>query len=121
MNINIEEINSTLKTFAQEREWSHYHTPKNLAIALSIEASELLEHFQWKENETSEEVKKDEMLMQGIKEEIADVLIYLSRLASILEIDLTTAVRNKFELNEKKYPVEVSKGKFVKYTQRDKS
>ncbi len=94
---------------------------KNLAIALSIEASELLERFQWRENETSQVVKENETLMQGIEEEIADVLIYLARLASVLQIDLTKAVDKKFTLNEIKYPVVESKGEFVKYSQREKN
>lgn len=120
MNINVDEINEQLKAFAKEREWSHYHTPKHLAIALSVEASELLERFQWKDNVDSEKVKKDEKLMQGITEEIADVLIYLCRLASVLDIDLNEAVKHKFILNEIKYPVNVSKGIFVKYSDRNK-
>jgi NTP pyrophosphatase (non-canonical NTP hydrolase) len=121
MNINIDKINEKLASFVKEREWSHYHTPKNLAIALSIEANELLEHFQWRENETSQVVKENETLMQGIEEEIADVLIYLVRLASILQIDLAQVVDNKFILNEIKYPVAESKGEFVKYSQREKN
>ena len=119
MNHIFNEINNSLEEFAAEREWSHYHTPLNLAVALNVEASELLEHFQWRENESSEEVMKNEHLMGGIKEEIADVLIYLTRLASILQIDLEDAVREKFILNEKKYPVAKSKGKFIKYSDRE--
>ncbi len=118
-SINVEEINEMLLNFAKERKWSHYHTPKHLSIALSIESSELLERFQWKDNESSEKVKEDKRLMKGIKEEIADVLIYLCRLSSILDINLHEAVRDKFILNEEKYPKELSYGPFVKYSDRE--
>ncbi|NCB01095.1 MAG: nucleotide pyrophosphohydrolase [Spirochaetia bacterium] len=117
--MDVEDIQKKMDKFVSEREWDDYHTPKNLAIALSVEASELLEHFQWRDNESSNEVRGNDPLMNKIKEEIADVLIYLTRLSTILQIDLTDAVNEKLILNERKYPVSLSKGKFVKYSDRD--
>ncbi len=118
MEINIDKINTTLENFVHDRDWTQYHTPKNLAIALSVEASELLEHFQWRENESNNCVKENKNLMAKIEEEIADVAIYLARLSSVLDIDLNNVINKKLLLNEEKYPVSLSKGEFVKYSDR---
>ena len=118
MEINIDKINTRLEKFVHDRDWTQYHTPKNLAIALSVEASELLEHFQWRENESNNCVKDNKNLMAKIEEEIADVAIYLARLSSVLDIDLNNVINKKLLLNEEKYPVSLSKGEFVKYSDR---
>lgn len=108
-------IAQRIRVFRDERDWKKFHNPKNLACSISIEAAELLEHFQWKTPEESyshAEKKRDEL-----SEEIADVGIYLIALADILGIDLLAAVDRKLVINEKKYPVEKAKGSAAKYTE----
>lgn len=90
--------------FRSERNWEQYNTPKNVAISISIEAAELLEHFQWTENNPPSEKAKQE-----IAYEIADVAIYLSYLCNDLDIDLNQTIAEKIELNKKKYPVDKCK------------
>ena len=90
-------LRDSLRRFADERDWNRYHSPKNLAISVSIEAAELLEHFQW-----TDEVEPQEK--EAIGHEMADVLLYLVRLADRLDIDLLEAAARKIELNAKKYP-----------------
>jgi len=102
----IEKINQ----FRDDRDWRQFHNPKDLAISISLEASELLENFQWK---TSEEAK--EKNQENIEQELADVLIYSLMLASDLELDVEGIVEKKLELNNNKYPVEKSKGSKEKY------
>lgn len=107
----LETLRDDLRAFALEREWDQFHSPKNLAIALSVEASELLEHFQW--------VKEEESFRPPIEEvskEMGDVLLYLVRLADKLDIDLVEAAQSKLRENAKKYPVEKAKGNSKKYT-----
>lgn len=106
-------IRDTLREFAAARDWDQFHSPKNLAMALSVEASELLEHFQWLTEEESRAVSGDKLT--AVKHELADVLIYLVRLADKLDVDLMKAVDEKLVLNANKYPVEKSKGKVTKY------
>lgn len=108
------QLTRTLRDFAAAREWDQFHTPKNLAIALAVEASELLEHFQWLTPEQSE-MPPPETLAQ-IELELADVLLYVLRLADRLNVDLIDAARRKIALNEEKYPVEKSRGVATKYT-----
>lgn len=109
----MEDLVKELREFAKEREWDQYHSPKNLAIALSVEVAEILEHFQWL---TQEETKKlDTKLLSEIKEEIGDVMIYLVRLADKLGIDPVAAAKAKIIKNAQKYPVDKVKGKHTKY------
>jgi NTP pyrophosphatase (non-canonical NTP hydrolase) len=109
----IKKITEKIKKFRDERDWMQFHDPKNMAISIIIESSELLEHFQWK---TKEEVylylksNKNE-----IEEEIADVAMYLFELADNLGIDLIKAMEKKLEKNAKKYPVAKAKGSNLKY------
>ena len=107
-----------LASFAEARNWDQFHTPKNLSMALSVEAAELLEIFQWLTDEQAKEIVNNEKEMALIKQEIADVFIYLIRLADKLGIDIEKAVLDKIELNEKKYPIELSKGNATKYNKR---
>jgi NTP pyrophosphatase (non-canonical NTP hydrolase) len=109
------EIRDRLRVFATERDWDQFHTPKNLAIALSVEAAELLEHFQWLSPE--EEGKLGREKLTEIRLELADVLLYLVRLADRLGIDLGAAAVEKIALNAQKYPVERAKGSAKKYTE----
>lgn len=91
-----------LRRFAEERDWEQFHSPKNLAMAMIVEAAELVEHFQWQSQEES--FRPDERQHQAIADEVADVLIYLTRLADRLDIDMHQAVRRKMKLNAQKYP-----------------
>lgn len=104
-----------LRNFAAAREWERFHSPKNLAVALSVEAGELLEHFQWISDEESSAIAPN--TIERIEEEVADVLLYLIRLADVLNIDLVEAAEHKLAVNETRYPVEKSRGTSKKYTE----
>ena len=104
-----------LRDFSKERDWDQFHTPKNLSMALAAEAGELLEHFQWLNEAESQHVDKSKKL--EVSFEMADILLYLVRLADALDIDLIEASYKKIALNHKKYPVALSKSKSQKYTQ----
>lgn len=108
--MNINKISERLQNFVELRDWAKFHTPKNLVMALAVEASELLEIFQWLTEEESKEIVKDEKNIKLIREEIADVLIYLIYLADKFQIDLEEAVYEKIKTNEGKYPIEIFKG-----------
>lgn len=97
-------LNEKLREFAREREWERYHTPKNLAMAMTVEAAELLEHFQWLTPEESLATKDDPAKFTAISEEIADVFLYLARLADVMGVDLEQAALRKIGLNAVKYP-----------------
>jgi len=99
---NLEELALFLRNFAAKRDWDRCHSPKNLTAALSVEAAELLEHFQWKTQEESYNLSPQEH--QEVAHEMADVLIYLVRTADRLNIDLLAAAAEKVELNRIKYP-----------------
>ena len=99
---NLTELALALRDFAAERGWEQYHTPKNLASALIVEAAELLEHFQWLTLEQSQQLSPD--TKTAVAHEMADVLIYLTRLADRLNIDLLAAASEKMALNAQKYP-----------------
>jgi NTP pyrophosphatase (non-canonical NTP hydrolase) len=104
-----------LRTFADERDWDQFHSPKNLAMALSIEVSELMEHFQWLTEEQSSVLPPKKL--QQVREEIGDVLIYLTRLADKLGIDLLQAAFEKLDVNRAKYPADMVRGSANKYTE----
>lgn len=108
----MEELKSIIKTFIQARDWEQYHAPKNLAMALSVEAAEIVEIFEWK---TAEE-QLSQAELEHLRQEIGDVLVYLLELADKYDIDIVQAAKDKMILNEKKYPEEVVKGKANKYT-----
>lgn len=107
-------LRDTLRQFAAERNWSQFHTPKNLASALSVEAAELLEPFQWLPTGQADEL--DEKTKQAIRHEMADVLTYLVMLADKLDVDLIAATQEKISLNAIKYPVAQVYGDARKYT-----
>ena len=104
-----------LRVFANERDWEKFHSPKNLSMALSVEVSELLEHFQWLTEEESGNLSS--RARYEIEEEIGDVLIYLVRLADRLGIDPLEAARKKIKKNRDKYPVEKARGNVKIYTE----
>lgn len=110
----VKEITGKIKKFRDEREWMQFHDPKNMAVSIIIEASELLEHFQWKTKEEVQQYLKANK--NDVKEEIADIAMYLFELADNLGIDLIKAMEQKLKKNSKKYPVEKAKGKHTKYT-----
>ena len=114
MSDALQALRKTLREFARERDWEQFHTPKNLATALSVEAAELLEHFQWLTDEQSRTL--DDAKRTAVGEEIADVLLYLLRLADRLGIDPLDAAAQKMVQNARKYPVEKAKGRSDKYT-----
>ena len=113
--MNIKKIQKQLSDFADERDWNQFHNPKNLAMALSVEASELVEIFQWLTPEQAEEIMSTNE-NEHVKEEIADVMIYLIRLADKLNVDLEDVVADKIVKNGEKYPVDTSKGSTTKRT-----
>lgn len=115
MSTDIESLRVALRDFAAERDWDQFHSPKNLATALAVEAAEILEHFQWLTEEQSRSLpdsKRDEAA-----DELADVLLYLVRLADKLDIDLMSAATAKLSKNAEKYPLAKSKGRSTKYTE----
>jgi NTP pyrophosphatase (non-canonical NTP hydrolase) len=105
----IESLQEKLLTFAKARDWEQFHSPKNLVMALSVEASELLEHFQWLTEEESASLSPEQKA--EVAEEMADVLLYLLRLSSRLDVDLLAEASMKMEKNEKRFPVARVKGK----------
>ncbi|WP_434212196.1 nucleotide pyrophosphohydrolase [[Pseudomonas] boreopolis] len=111
----LQELQSAMRQFAQERDWEQFHSPKNLVMALSIEASELMEHFQWLTEAQSRTLPDERKAQVGT--EIADVLLYLLRLCDVLQIDPADAARRKLALNAQKYPVELARGRSDKYTE----
>lgn len=118
--MDIVSIQEKLRKFARDRDWEHFHNPKNLAMALAAEAGELLEIFQWLNEKQSRDVVRSGEDMEAVFQEIADIFIYLLRLADTLNVDVEEAVNNKIALNEKKYPVSLSRGNATKYSRRKK-
>ncbi|WP_067650437.1 nucleotide pyrophosphohydrolase [Dokdonella koreensis] len=116
MNDDIRELQASLRTFAQERDWGQFHSPKNLASALSVEAAELLEHFQWVTEEQSRNLPPAKV--DQVSSEVADVLLYLLQLCDKLDIDPIDAAKAKIATNAQKYPVALAKGNSTKYTER---
>ncbi len=116
--MNLPDIQQRLRKFAEDRNWDQFHSPKNLSMALAAEAAEILEIFQWLTDEESRTMVDNEKEMLLVKEEIADVFIYLTRLADRLGVDIEKAVSDKIALNEKKYPVKLAKDNATKYNKR---
>lgn len=111
--MTIEELKKIAQQFVDERDWRQFHTPKNLAINISVEANELLEKFIWMEcKESVCEITKNK---QDIADEAADVLFSLLAFCNVAQLDLTTAFLKKMEQNRQKYPIEKSKGRWTKY------
>lgn len=115
MSQEIEQLQAALRRFASERDWGQFHSPKNLAASLSIEAAEVLEHFQWLTDEQSRTLSDEQR--QKVGHEIADVLLYLLQLSDKLGIDPLAMAHEKLALNADKYPVEQARGSSRKYTE----
>lgn len=106
------ELRSLVADFVAERDWSQFHAPKNLAMAIAIEAAELMEHFQWITPDASRAVVDDAEQLAAVSEELADVLAYTLAMANTLGIDLATILRDKMAKNDKKYPADEYRGRF---------
>jgi len=113
MPTELDSIKERLRDFAKERDWDQFHSPKNFSMALIVECAELVEHFQWLTDEQSKRLADD--ALDEVSLEMADIMIYLIRLADKLDVDLIESVNRKIELNAIKYPVEKSKGIATKY------
>jgi NTP pyrophosphatase (non-canonical NTP hydrolase) len=109
----LEQLRDIVRQFVDERDWDQFHSPKNLASALTVEAAELLEHFQWLQHGRSDELGPDKLV--EVRHEMADVLVYLVRLADKLDVDLLGAVKEKMVLNRAKYPADQVRGDARKY------
>jgi NTP pyrophosphatase (non-canonical NTP hydrolase) len=107
------QLRELVRQFVDERDWDQFHTPKNLSAALTVEAAELLEHFQWLQSGRAEELGADKL--RAVRHEMADVLVYLVRLADKLDVDLMAAVQEKMVLNRAKYPADLVRGDARKY------
>src|SRR3989344_937790 len=116
-NTRIQEIKNYVKKYCEDRDWDQFHSPKELAIGLITEASEVLEHFRFKSESEMEAFFKDSKKREDIEDEMADVLYFLCRLAQKYDVDLSEAFKRKMIKSEKKYPIEKSKGNNKKYTE----
>ncbi|MDO9599251.1 MAG: nucleotide pyrophosphohydrolase [Azoarcus sp.] len=110
---SLHELRDSLREFADARDWGPFHTPKNLAMALAGEAGEVIEHFQWLSAEASATLPDE--TRDAVALELADVLLYLVRLADVLDVDLADAARRKLSINATRYPVDKSRGRADKY------
>jgi dCTP diphosphatase len=104
------ELKAAVEKFIHEREWEGFHHPKDLAISLSLEAAELLEHFQWEAPRRVEDLRRDGPLVRQVSDELSDMLHYILNFASVLKIDLAAAFAEKMAKNAEKYPIEASRG-----------
>ena len=108
----IAELKQLINDFVDRRDWHQFHSPKNLSMSLAIEAAELMEHFQWLTPERSRAVAGDPERLSAVGEELADVLCYALAMGNELGLDLATAVRQKIDKNERKYPADQYRGRF---------
>ena len=115
MTDSLQEIRSRIQALVEERDWQQFQSPKNLAMAMIVEAAELVEHFQWMTEQESREVSAEKK--EQIGQELADTFVYMLRIADVLEIDLIDATNRKLDINAKKYPVEKARGRNDKYTE----
>jgi NTP pyrophosphatase (non-canonical NTP hydrolase) len=113
-NTTLQNLKDRMAQFVRERDWEQFHTPKNLAMSIAIEAAELMEHFQWLTVEESKKLQPEQLV--DIGEELADIIIYSLSLSNTLGLDLSQTVLAKMEKNSRKYPSEKVKGKSHKYT-----
>ena len=112
---SVDDLRSAIRVFIGARDWEQFHSPKNLAMALSVEVSEIVEHFQWLTEEESRNLPPEKLAK--IREEIGDVMIYLTEFADKLAIDPVEAAKSKITINGQKYPADLVKGKASKYTE----
>lgn len=115
--LHITPLSKALEKFAKERDWAQFHSPKNLVMALAGEVGELVEIFQWMTEKQSVGAGTNPQTSQAVKDELADVQLYLARLADVLGVDLNDAVKHKLQKNAEKYPIQKAKGSSKKYTE----
>ena len=114
--VDVTRLQDAVARFARERNWEPFHSPKNLVMALTGEVGELVELFQWLDEDASRRVAREPATARAVRDEIADVLVYLVRLAAVLEVDLDEAVRTKLATNNRRYPVDRARGNAKKYS-----
>ncbi len=110
----LDDLRARINTFVTERDWAQFHTPKNLSMAMIVEAAELVEQFQWDTPEDSQDLAPEKR--EAVSHELADTFVYLLRIAEVLNIDLIDAANKKIALNALKYPVDKARGSNAKYT-----
>jgi NTP pyrophosphatase (non-canonical NTP hydrolase) len=108
----VSELRELVRSFVDARDWQQFHSPKNLSMALAIEAAELMEHFQWISGDASREIGEDLQKLNDVGEELADVLCYSLAIANELGLDVATIMRDKMVKNERKYPAEEYQGRY---------
>ena len=113
--MDLNKLYEEIEQFTQERDWDQFHSIKNLSMALTVEASELMEIYQWVSETRSQELHQDPQMKVRIEDEIADIFIYLLRIIRKTDTNLEMAVKNKMRKNRDKYPVELSRGNAKKY------
>ena len=115
-NTCLQEIKDRAFAFTKERDWEQFHSPKNLSMAISAEAAELMEHFLWQSAEQSREDATSEKLKSKVEEELADIFLFAIQFANMTGIDIAATIEAKMKRNGEKYPVEKAKGRSDKYT-----
>ncbi|HAF00170.1 MAG TPA: nucleotide pyrophosphohydrolase [Methylophilaceae bacterium] len=118
MQDNLNQLRERVNLFVEARDWAQFHSPKNLAMAMIVEAGEVVEHFQWVTEQESRNLNTE--AKEKVGQELADTFVYLLRIAEVCGIDLIEATNKKIDLNAKKYPVEQCKGSNAKYTEYQK-
>lgn len=114
MTDSLQQLRARINHFVAERDWTQFHTPKNLAMAMIVEAAELVEQFQWDTPEESEKLSAEKR--EAVSHELADTFVYLLRIAEVLKIDLIEAANQKIDINARKYPVDKARGSNARYT-----
>ena len=114
MSDSLDDLSARINAFVQERDWQQFHSPKNLAMAMIVEAAELVEHFQWSTIEESYQLSPEKR--EQVSHELADTFVYLLRIAEVTGVDLIAAANAKIDINAKKYPAEKVRGSNAKYT-----
>lgn len=114
MSDSLLELRARVNHFVEERDWAQFHSPKNLAMAMIVEAAEVVEHFQWMTEQESRQL--DAATKEKVGQELSDTFVYLLRIAEVCGIDLIEAANKKIDLNAQKYPAEKCKGSNAKYT-----
>lgn len=112
---SLQNLRQRINTFVEERDWAQFHSPKNLAMAMIVEAAEVVEHFQWMTEADSRQL--DDAIKNQVGQELADTFVYLMRIAEVCGIDLIAAANAKIDLNAQKYPADKCKGSNAKYTE----
>ena len=108
----VSQLRGWVHDFVERRDWHQFHSPKNLAMSMAIEAAELMEHFQWLSTEQSRAIAENPQQLEAVGEELADVLCYALAMANELQLDLSSTIRRKMQKNERKYPADEYRGRY---------